>query len=460
MSDSKSDSSHVAFIPSGIGNLSPFFRLAAKLASHNLTVTFMILQPQPSSAGSDSCISSFFGKHPRIKRFDFEIEFLHLDASRSTIKDPFLMQLKAINQSLHHLTRVIPSLDPPQLAAIFSDFAIASTLTQITADLTIPLYLLSTTSAKFYSMVAYLPVLMSEAPEIFRTDHGDVEIPGLPPLAKSSIPPAWLHVSPSNYLLTEYLLPNAKSLPRVNGVILNTFTWFEPETTAALRSGQVSSDLPPVFTVGPLEHYEHENSHHFPWLDDKSLESVIYVDFGSKGALNMSQLKELAQGLEISGCPFLWVLKENEEPRDLFGDSFLDILNNKRKTVKGCVGQEEILAHPAIGGFVNQCEWASVMAAAKEGVPILAWPQHGDQKMNAEVVDKAGLGIWVKDWGWAGERLVKAEEIGEALRQMMTDQNLRFSAKKVKEEARKACEVWGSSEKGLKGIIKFQICCI
>lgn len=365
-----------------------------------------------------------------------------------------MLQIESINHSLHHLGRTIPCLDPPQVSAIFSDFVIAATLTKITADLAIPLYLLSTTSAKFYSMVAYLPVLMSKNPEIFCDHHGDVEIPGLTPVAKSSIPPTWIHDSPSNYLLTEYLLPNAKSLPKVNGVFFNTFNWFEPETIAALCSGQVSSDLPPVFPVGPLENYELEIGHHFPWLDDQSLESVIYVDFGSRGALKTCQMKELAKGLEISGYPFLWVLEENDEPGDLLGDSILNGLKNKGKMVKGCVNQEEILAHPATGGFVNQCEWDSVMAAAKEGVPTLLWPQHGDQMMNAEVAEKAGLGIWVKDSGWAGERLVKADEIGELLRQMMTDLNHRCNAKKIKKEAQKACEVWGSSEKVFKGFIK------
>ncbi|KAL3525888.1 hypothetical protein ACH5RR_014260 [Cinchona calisaya] len=451
MSGSKclsSECPHIAFIPSGMGNLAPFFQLASKLAAHNSNVTFFILQPQPSSSGS--YISSFFSKHPQIKRFDFEIH--HENPSSSMTKDPFMTRIEAINNSLHHLGRIIPSFDPPQLSAIFSDFVIAATLTQIAADLSIPLYIVSTTSAKFYSLVAYLPVLISKNPDIFRDHHGDIEIPGLSPAAKTSIPPTWLHDSPSNYLLTEYLLPNAKSLPKVNGVFLNSFNWFEPETIAALSSGRVSSDLPPVFPVGPLEIYSLEKGHHFPWLDDQSSESVIYVDF-VRGALKTCQMKELAKGLEMSGYPFLWVLHENDEPGDFLGDSFLNGLKNQGKTIKGSVSQAEILAHPATGGFVNQCDWDSVMAAAREGVPILAWPHHGDQKMNAEVVDKAGLGIWVKDWGWAGQRLVKAEEIGEMLRQMMTDLNLRCTAKKVKEEAWKACEVWGSLDV-LNGIIK------
>ena len=62
------------------------------------------------------------------------------------------------------------------------------------------------------------------------------------------------------------------------------------------------------------------------------------------------------------------------------------------------------MAHRAIGGFINQAGWDSVTEVAREGVPMLEWPQHGDHKMNAEVVENAGVGIWVKDWGGGGER--------------------------------------------------------
>lgn len=118
------------------------------------------------------------------------------------------------------------------------------------------------------------------------------------------------------------------------------------------------------------------------------------------------------------------------------------------------MNQQEILAHPAIGGFVNHCGWNSVMEAASEGVPLLAWPQHGDQRVNAEVVEKAGLGIWEKDWGWGVERLVKGEEIGRKIGELMENEKLRDRARKVGEEARKARGTDGSSDKVLMGVIE------
>ncbi|KAI5665692.1 hypothetical protein M9H77_15545 [Catharanthus roseus] len=445
---------HVAFLPSGLGSFTAFFRLASLLSSSSCKITFILVQPQASSS-KDPNISSFFLKHPQIKRFDFEIP-PPLDNGGCTSQDPFIKHLEGINSSLHLLNRILDSVEPPApVSAIFSDFALAATLTQIMAFNPPPLYIVSTTSAKFYSTVAYLPVLMTEHPNAFSSSYlRDLEVPGLAPIKRENIPPTWLDESPFNYLVKAYLLPNAQSLPKVNGVFLNTFDRFEPETIAVLRSGEVLSNLPPVFTIGPLEPYELEKKgHHFTWLDEHSPESVIYVDFGSKGAMPADQMKELAKGLVICGYSFLWVTRKNQdekdyenELRDLFGDSFPKEMNSNGKVLKGNVNREDILAHPAIGGFVNQCEWDSVMDAAREGVPILAWPQHGDQKMNAEAVENAGLGLWIRSWGWAGEKLVKRDEIRDKLTEMMTDSRLRYNTKRLKEEARKAGAFRGTDE--------------
>lgn len=47
------------------------------------------------------------------------------------------------------------------------------------------------------------------------------------------------------------------------------------------------------------------------WLKTQSPGSVLYVAFGSgrTGPLATAQLQHLAEGLEASGQPFLWVLK-------------------------------------------------------------------------------------------------------------------------------------------------------
>ncbi|KAF7129572.1 hypothetical protein RHSIM_Rhsim10G0034200 [Rhododendron simsii] len=134
---------------------------------------------------------------------------------------------------------------------------------------------------------------------------------------------------------------------------------------------------------------------------------------------------------------------------EVLGELFIKRTKDRGVAVKGWVEQEEILSHPVIGGFVSHCGWNSVMEAARHGVPVLAWPLHGDQKVNAEVVEKVGLGMWVREWGWGGERLVRGEEVGDKVREMMSDEKLRRRGREIGEEARKAWEGSGSSQRAL-----------
>ncbi|KAL0450504.1 UNVERIFIED_CONTAM: UDP-glycosyltransferase [Sesamum latifolium] len=357
-------------------------------ASRNCKVTFINMQPQAPTPEFTS-FARFSTNHPRMEILDFEMDLrAPLD---STIKDPFIMHFQNINHSLDQLK---PILSSSPVNAIFSDFAIAVKMAQISADLDIPYYIL--------------------------------------------------------------LLPNARSLSKVKGVLLNTFNWFEPETIAALNSCRVLNSLPPLFPIGPLRSHEPQESHHLPWVNEKPAESVVYVNFGSRDVISTDQIRELRKGLEICGFNYLWVIKGNEKVQDskeFVGDSSSEGSKSRGKIIRGWVDQEKILAHPAIGGFVNQCEWVSVMQAAWYGVPMLAWPHHCDHKMNAETVEKAGLGIWIKDWGWGGEKVVDGKEIGQLLQQIMGDWEIKKAAKNVREKARETCEVGGSSEKVLVEVI-------
>ena len=101
--------------------------------------------------------------------------------------------------------------------------------------------------------------------------------------------------------------------------------------------------------------------------------------------MSKDQIRELGKGLERSRQGFLWVLKaskvdkeEKEDLEELLGNSFIERTEKTGRVVKGWVKQEEIIAHPSIGGFVSHSGWNSVMEAASKGVPMLAWPQHGD----------------------------------------------------------------------------------
>ncbi|TMX00369.1 hypothetical protein EJD97_000940 [Solanum chilense] len=437
---------HIALLPSaGMGHLMPFLRLASMLASRSCKVTLLTAQPTVSAAESKH-LNSFFSAHPHIQRLDFQVVPLQ---SSNPHGDPFFLQFEAIIRSVHLLPPLLSSLSPP-ISALFLDIAAATCVDQLAdhPSLSISYYILSTTSARFFSLITHLPHLTLESSCV------NLKLHGLPSFSILNIPPPIFN--PEN-LFTTQLISNARAFSRVKGVVSNTFHWFEAETIEALNSGKTSITLPQFLPIGPFKHYEDPGKcSSLSWLDEQPAKSVVYVSFGSRTAMSKDQIQEIGEGLLKSKQKFLWVLKsvkvdkaEETELKELVGHSLLEKIEEKKQgiVVKEWVKQEEILTHHAIGGFFSHCGWNSTMEAAQRGVPMLAWTLHGDQRFNAEVVEKAGLGLWPKHWGWLGERLVKSEEIEEKIEELMQDHKLRSMAQKVGEEAKRAWEIGGTSEK-------------
>ncbi|KAH7674341.1 UDP-glucuronosyl/UDP-glucosyltransferase protein [Dioscorea alata] len=260
-------------------------------------------------------------------------------------------------------------------------------------------------------------------------------------------------------LFTIQVLENARALVQANGVLINTFEALEPKALMALNDGVVVPGFPPVIAVGPLKQLPLKEKIVLPWLDEQPERSVLYVSFGSRTAMSVEYMRELGVGLVKSGAKFLWVIKmkkvdKEEEQVDLeqvLGEEMVERIKERGSiVVHGWVDQEEILKHGAVGGFLSHCGWNSVMEAALHGVPVLAWPLHGDQRLNAEVVRRSGLGIWVEEWSWGdGGKVVKGEEIAERVKELMESPAVRSSAARVAAEAVKSVGDGGSSEKSL-----------
>ncbi|KAK6936778.1 UDP-glucuronosyl/UDP-glucosyltransferase [Dillenia turbinata] len=426
---------HIALIPSaGIGHLIPYLRLAETLALEKCIVTIITPKPTVSFAESN-LISRFLSTHPDMKQLEFQI--LPPSQSNSTTNDPFFLQYDAVNRSAHLLGPLLSSVSPP-LSAIVSDLLVSTSLVSIVADLNLPNYILATTSARFLSLMVYLPTLLAEPNTKFGGDSDSVTVPGLASIPQSSIPPPFAN---PNHLFTELIRSNSRMIPQAKGVLVNTFDLFEPETLSALNSGSVLTSLPPFIPIGPLVPYESEDCLSLIWLDEQPEGSVVYVAFGSRTTMSKDQIRELGEGLEKSGYRFFWVIKGSIVDKDDKGDIgevvgklYAERNKNKAMMIKEWVNQEKVLAHPAIGGFVNHCGWNSVTEAALHGIPMLAWPLHGDQRVNAEVVEKAGLGIWERGWGWNGEKLVKAEEIGKKVKEIMSNAKGNIADKNDEEE--------------------------
>lgn len=341
----------------------------------------------------------------------------------------------------------------------------------VAQTLRLPNYILFTSSARMFSFFAYLPTItsISNVGSVF--DGEDLHIPGInAPLPRSSIPPLLLI---QNSLFADMFFSDSLKLSKLDGVLINSFKGLETESLETLRSRKLMEDLPPVFAVGPFEpcefEKEEEDSHSdsdsstalAKWLDEKPDGSVVYISFGSRTALSKDQTREVGDGLVKSGFKFLWVVKNKQVDKEekegdleeVIGEELMEKIKENGFVVKNWVDQGKILGHKAVGGFVSHCGWNSVVEAAINGVIVLAWPQHGDQKINAEVVEGSGLGMWVRNWGWGGEKVVKGDEIGEKVREMMESQSLKLKARDVGEEAMKVAEAGGNREEMFKELI-------
>ncbi|XP_010272750.1 PREDICTED: UDP-glycosyltransferase 71A15-like [Nelumbo nucifera] len=191
------------------------------------------------------------------------------------------------------------------------------------------------------------------------------------------------------------------------------------------------------------------------WLDNQPSSSVVFLCFGSLGAFNEAQMKEIAVGLERSGHGFLWSVRRpaeteagtvsdytNLEVEEVLPDGFLDRTAG-RGLVCGWAPQVEILGHRATGDFVSHCGWNSTLESLWFGVAMLAWPVYAEQKVNASVlVKEMGLAVDVgclKRTETDGGDVVTAEDVERGIVSVMDSNNVvRERVGEMKEKSRKA----------------------
>ncbi|CAM0914052.1 unnamed protein product [Alopecurus aequalis] len=445
---------HVVLLPSaGMGHLVPFGRLAAALSSSGCVhVSVAAVLPTVSSAES-AHLDALFAACPAVRRLDFPLA--PFDASEFPANaDPFFLRFEAMRRSARLLLG--PLLAGAGASALVTDIALASVVIPVARDLALPCYVLFTASAAMLSLCVHFPAYLDA-----NTSNGlvgDVDVPGVYRVPKASVPQA-LH--DPNHLFTRQFVANGRMLAKSDGLLVNSFDALEPEAIAALQNGSVAAGFPPVFSVGPLAPVRFpagepakDQAPYMRWLEAQPARSVVYVSFGSRKAISRDQLRELAAGLEASGHRFLWVVKSTVVDRDddadlgeLLGDQgFLERVQGRGVVTKGWVEQEEVLKQESVGLFVSHCGWNSVTEAAAAGLPVLAWPRFGDQRVNAGVVARSGLGVWDERWSWEGEEgVVSAEEIAEKVKAVMADEAVRSKAAGVRDAVAKTVADGGSS---------------
>ncbi|CAN6269516.1 unnamed protein product [Urochloa humidicola] len=191
------------------------------------------------------------------------------------------------------------------------------------------------------------------------------------------------------------------------------------------------------------------------WLDAFPEGSVVYVCFGSQAVLTPAVAAALAEALERSAVPFVWVVSAGSSGVVPEGFEARAAAAGRGLVVRGWAPQVAALRHAAVGWFMTHCGWNSVLEAAAAGVPMLAWPMTADQFANARLlVDEVRVAVRACAGGYGVAP--DAGELSAVLRDAVGTKGhgVRARAKELAVEAAQAVKEGGSSYADLEALVQ------
>ncbi|XP_044473141.1 7-deoxyloganetic acid glucosyltransferase-like [Mangifera indica] len=415
----KTEVPHVLFFPfPAQGHIKPFLSLAELLSHAGFQATFINTEHNHHRLLHNNDI------HNRFPKFQFKSipDGLPPDHPRSGplyIRDLFRSSRVSFRPALRELlTSLKEEKGPCQLPKCIIADGIMSFSIDVAEEFEIPTIFFRTYSAHCLWIYFHFSQLIEEGEVPFQDENLDQPIsciPGLENVLRRRDLPRIRRFENADDPMLQFFIRETSVLTRATGLILNTVN--EIEGPMITRLG---SFFKKVYAIGPLHALKsriNENSSSsstssdgilwkedkkcLKWLDSKPSRSVLYVSFGSLINLSGEQILELLHGLANSEKSFLWVIR----PDLIVGDATIgDILKEQetgrmeRGLIVSWAPQEEVLSHPAIGGFLTHSGWNSTLESIVAGVPMICWPQISDQQVNSRCVsDIWKVGFDMKD---------------------------------------------------------------
>ncbi|KAI3789205.1 hypothetical protein L2E82_01995 [Cichorium intybus] len=326
-------------------------------------------------------------------------------------------------------------------------------VTDMAEELKIPSAMLWVQSCACFSLFYHYENSSVPFPSLEQPDI-DVHVPNMPVLKSDEIQ-TFLHPSSPYGYVARYILRQFRSLSKMYCVLMETYEELEDELIKNM------SQVCQIRTVGPLfknpllkttanitgDLIKADDC--LEWLDSKDPSSVVYISFGSQVIVKQEQLTEMAYGVLNSGVSFLWVI------RSRLPEEFLEAVG-RRGMVVNWSPQDQVLSHPAVSCFVTHCGWNSTLEALSSGVPVVTFPQWGDQVTNAKyLVDEWKVGIRMCR-GEAENKVIGRKEVEECLREATCGVNaakMKENALKWKKAAELAVAEGGTSDRSLKEFV-------
>ncbi|KAJ9673870.1 hypothetical protein PVL29_023429 [Vitis rotundifolia] len=347
--------------------------------------------------------------------------------------------------------------DGPPVTCIVSDGVMSFTL-DAAQELGVPEVLFWTTSAcGFMGYVQYRNLIdkgLTPLKDESYLTNGYLDtvidwIPGMKGIRLRDIP-SFIRTTDPNEIMLEFPLREAERARKASALIFNTFDALEHEVLDAL-----SQMFPPIYTIGPLHQLMSqiqdndlkliesnlwkEEPECLEWLDSKEPNSVVYVNFGSITVMTSQQLNEFAWGLANSNQTFLWIIRPDLVSGDaaILPPEFV-AETKERGLLAGWCPQEQVLSHPAVGGFLTHNGWNSTIESVSAGVPMICWPFFAEQQTNCRYCcTEWGIGMEI-------DSDVKRDEIERLVKELM-------EGEKGKELKKKALEWKSLAEEATRG---------